>query len=270
MKLYQVGVALLLVAGPTLAVADDLDDSMAAMKQAASSKDAAKIKDLAAKAHAVALKWEAPPGADVADKDAYQARAAYAKEVDEYSEYSLYALSTESTPAVALDLIAALEKQNPKSKYLDEPSVLMALADNALTHKQTDRALALSRRLVAVGERKAPEGVPEADWEKEKTTAVGRGYWISGVIHGERNQYKDADKDLRAALPLIKSNNAMMAPALFYLGTANYYIAKATLNKARMMEAAKFSQDAAAIPGPYQEQAYKNALQIKSEAAGMR
>jgi hypothetical protein len=62
----------------------------------------------------------------------------------------------------------------------------------------------------------------------------------------------------------------MMGPALFYLGVVNYKIAKATLNKAKMLEAAKFSQDAANIPGPQQSQAYTNAMNIKKEADQMR
>jgi hypothetical protein len=37
-----------------------------------------------------------------------------------------------------------------------------------------------------------------------------------------------------------------------------------------MLEAVKFSQDAAAIPGPQQEQASKNAYNIKTEADKMR
>jgi hypothetical protein len=75
---------------------------------------------------------------------------------------------------------------------------------------------------------------------------------------------------LRAALPLIKGNNPMLGPALFFLGVANYNIGKLTLNKAKMLEAAKFSQDSAAIQGPYQDQAYRNAMNIKTEADHMR
>lgn len=269
MKLFAVSVVLCLIAGS--AVADDMDDALAALKQAEPSKDAAKIKQLAAAVHAAALKLEATPPADVADKDAYDARAKYAKEVDGYSEYALFALAVQSPGPTALDLIATLEKQNPKSQYLEDPGILMIQADNALTRNQLDRALAFANRMIASGNRKAPpEGVSAADWETRRTTALGRGYWIAGVVQGEKNLFKDADRNLRAALPLIKGNNAMMGPALFYLGVANYNIGKATLNKAKMLEAAKFSQDSAAIQGPYQDRAYRNALSIKTEAAQMR
>ena len=270
MKLPALAVALLLVAGPTLAIADDLDDALAALKKAEPSKDPAKIKQLAAVLHAAALKLEAPAPADVTDKEAYNERAAYAKESDAYGEYALFALAVQSQPAVALDLISALEKQNPKSRYLDEPGLLSIQADNALTKNQPDRALALANRLIAAANRKAPEGVSAADWENQRNSALSRGYWIAGVIQGQKNLYKDADRNLRAALPLIKGNNAMMGPALYFLGWADYNIAKATLNKAKMIEAAKFMQDAANIAGPYQDQAYKNAFQIKTEAERMR
>jgi len=269
MKLHALGVALILAAAPTLALADDLDDALAALKAAEPSKDVAKIKQLSAATHAAALKYQGPAPADIADKDAYAARADYAKEVDAYSEYALFALATQVPVATALDLIAALEKQNPKSKYLDEPEVLQIEADNALSRNQLDRALTFANRLIGLASRKAPEG-ESADWETRKNSALGRGYWIAGVIQSQKNLYKDADRNLRAALPLIKGNSQMMGPALFFLGVANYNLGKMTLNKAKLVEAAKFSQESAAIQGPYQDQAYKNALQIKSEADRMR
>jgi len=46
---------------------------------------------------------------------------------------------------------------------------------------------------------------------------------------------------------------------LFYLGVANYQLGKAAKNKAQMTEAAKFSEECASRPGPYQAQAKKNA-----------
>lgn len=269
MKLFVLSVALCLIAGP--AMADDMDDALAALKQAEPSKDPAKIKQLAAALHAACLKLEAPPAADVTDKDAYEARAKYAKEVDGYSEYALFALAVQSPAPVALDLISTLEKQNPKSQYLDDPQTLMIQADNALTKNQLDRALGLANRLIAAANKqKPPEGVSAADWEARKNASLGRGYWIAGVIQGQKNLYRDADRNLRAALPLIKGNNAMMGPALFYLGFANYNIGKATLNKAKMLESAKFMDDSAKIQGPYQDQAYRNAMNIRTEADKMR
>jgi hypothetical protein len=82
--------------------------------------------------------------------------------------------------------------------------------------------------------------------------------------------YVVADKNLRAALPLIQGQPAMQGPALFYLGMSNYQLGKMTLNKAKMLEAQKFSEQSMAIPGPYQDQARHNSLVIKDEAAKMR
>jgi len=62
----------------------------------------------------------------------------------------------------------------------------------------------------------------------------------------------------------------MMAAALFYLGVANYQLGSATRNKARVLEAAKFSDQAAAIKGPYSDQAWRNAQIMRTEAGKMR
>jgi hypothetical protein len=99
---------------------------------------------------------------------------------------------------------------------------------------------------------------------------LGHGYWIAGVIYGEKNQYTAADKNLRAALPFIQGNAAMLAPAFFYLGMANYQLGQMTVNRALVLEGAKFSEQSAAIASDYTDQARHNALVMKAQAAKMR
>ncbi|HUI81582.1 MAG TPA: hypothetical protein VLY24_26840 [Bryobacteraceae bacterium] len=270
MKQFALSVAFVLAAAPLAVRADDLDDALAAVKAAEPSKDIAKIKQAAAAAHEAAKKWETATAPSDADKENYEARARYAKEVDTYSEYSLYALAIQSDSKTAADLATTIEQQNPKSKYLEMPDLLVLQADNALNRKQTDRALSYANRIIADAGRKAPEGVTEADWERAKNAGLGRGYWTAGVILAEQQKFAVADKDLRAALPLIKGDNRLMGPALFYLGVANYNLSNMTNSKAKMLEAAKFSEQSAQIQGPYQDQANRNANAMKDQANKMR
>lgn len=271
MKIAVLTTALALATGvsflPTSLRADDLDDALAALKQAEPSKDAAKVKELAAAAHATAKKYEGPAPAD-ADKESYEARQRYAKDVDHYSEYALYALATQkrSEPKVADDLINTLQQQNPKSEYLELPDALLIQAESALSRQQTDRAVGLANRAIAATGKKPPEGTSTAEWEPMK----GRAYFIIGFSACQHNKYAEADRNLRAALPLIKGDNGMLGPSLFCLGVANYNLANLTASKAKMTEAAKFSEQAAAIPGPTQDQAYKNSIAMKQAADRMR
>lgn len=275
MKIAVVSVAFLLAAGvpfgPARLLADDLDDALAALKAAEPSKDVAKIKELATAAHATAKKYEGPTPAD-ADKESYEARGRYAKDVDHYSEYALYALAIQerSDPKTAVDLISTLEQQNPKSEYLDLPEALAIQADNALARKQTDRAVALANRMIAAANKKPPEGTAAADWDRTKGAILGQAYYIIGTNACERSKFADADRNLRAALPYVKGNPNMLGPVYFCLGVVNYNLATMTANKAKMLEAAKFSEQAAAIPGPTQDQAYKNSLAMKAAAEKMR
>jgi hypothetical protein len=275
MKLAVLGTTLALVAGalitPTCLRADDLDDALAALKAAEPSKDPAKIKELAAAAHATAKKYEGPAPAD-AEKESYEARQRYAKDVDHYSEYALYALAIQEhgNLKVAVDLLNTLEKQNPKSDYLEFPEALEIQADNAVANKQTDRAITLSNRMIAAANKKPPEGTAAADWDRTKSATLAKAYFILGTSNCERNKFADSDRNLRAGLPYFKGNNALLGPALFCLGVANYNLANMTNNKAKMVEAAKFSEQAAAIPGPTQDQAYKNSVAMKQAADRMR
>ena len=311
MKLSVLSMMVLLVGAPAIGRAQDsenkgpdLESTYQSLKDAQAKGDAAAVKKLVAETSALARKAAAEPAPEDADeKDGWTKRVAYAKDVDAQTEYALYDVALKSPPAEMVDLLAALEAQNPKCKYLNEAyaSYLYALsqsggsakitgvAEKALTNfpdntdlllvmvnstfsaKQSDRAQGYANRLVAAMSKKSkPEGISEADWEKQKTSSLGRGYWVSGMVSGEKNQYAAADKSLRAAMPYIKGNNAMMAPALFYLGVANYNLGKMTMSKAKILEGAKFSDDCAAIPGDLAQQAWKNSALMKAEAAKMR
>jgi hypothetical protein len=85
-----------------------------------------------------------------------------------------------------------------------------------------------------------------------------------------RNDFFGADRNLRAALPFIRGNDAMTAPALFQLGVANYQLGVTTNNKARVLEGAKFSEQAAGIKSSLAQQAFNNARAMRDAAAKMR
>jgi tetratricopeptide (TPR) repeat protein len=284
------------------ACAQDLESAYKNLKEAEGNKDLALVKKWAGETSRIArgITSSTEP-ADAAEKENWKARVDYAKQVDTYTEYSMYALALQlAGSAQVIDLCDTLEAQNAKSQYLSrlagkcmvalsqsgaqakvvpfaerlvshDPSnedALMVLADTYQNARQSDKAVATARKLVEVLKAKPkPAGIDDASWQKKKATMLGRGYWIAGVIHGEKSQYFEADKALRAALPLITSNAAMRAAALFYLGVANYQLGKTTLNKPLMAEAAKFSEECAALPGPYRDMAQKNVQAIRAELA---
>ncbi len=303
MKLPALTVAIVLLGGPAVAVADKLDDAYQGLQEAVAKKDVAQVKKLAAEAAPLvgdALATPAPGSAD--EKAGWTARMDYVKSVGEYAEYALYAVSVGATPATVVDLISTLEQQNPKSKYLEgayapylvalnqagsaakipaiaekalaslpnNVDLLAVLADTALTKQQNDRALSFANRVIAAFAKPKPEVVPDAEWTRKKTVLLGRAYWIAGMVAGAKNDFKGANQNLRAALPLIQGNNAMLGPALFQLGLANYQLGKLFLNKAQVLEAVKFSEQCSAIPGALADQARHNALVMRTDADRMR
>jgi tetratricopeptide (TPR) repeat protein len=308
MKLSIITLTLLLVALPCLAQLPDTEPLMASynsLKEAVESKKAPEeIKKLAMDVNAKAEEVIAAPAPDSeGDKEILAKQVDYAKGLQSYSEYALFSTAAEAAPAVAVDLFATLEQDNPKSKYLDEgyaryfyalnqagqaakvPAIaekalanfpnngdlLLVLADSALSKNQADSALRYASRLVSVmnGAEK-PEGVPDADWQKKKSSALGRGYWIVGLVQGQKQNFFEADKNLRAALPYIRGNDSMAGPALYMLGVANYQLGRAALNKKRVLEAADYSDQAAKIKGAHQQAAWNNAQAMRTEAAKMR
>ena len=288
MNLTIPGLAVLLMAAPACAAPDDMEDTHQALKEAVQAKkDAAEVKKLAAQSHALAHPLAATP--ESADLKEAIARA---REIETYSEYALYVTALQGPAEATVDLLSTLEQQNPKSKYLDEgygryflalnqtgaaskivaiaekaltslpnnPDLLGVLAESALRGKQFDRAVSYGQRLAAAG------------GEHKRNAAIGRGHYIAGVASAASTSPKWAlaDKELRAALPFIKDSEEMTGNALFYLGLANYQLGKMTLKKAQMLEAVKFSEQAAGMKCSYAQAAFKNARLIKLEADKMR
>ena len=304
MKLHALAVALVFLSGPAVAGADKLDDTFQSLKDAVAKKDAAQIKALAIEMNPLVqeVTGSAAP-ADAEEKKDWTERVTAAKRMGEYSEYALYVAAVESQPGEMAGLIATLEQVNPCSKYLDvvygpyllaltkagsgakvpaiaekalanfpdNEDLLLVMVETTINRKQTERALNYANKLTAVlTNHSKPDTLSAVEWDRKRSAGLGRGYWVSGVIYSEKGNYAAADKKLRAALPYIKGSDAMMGPALFYLGMANYQLGKMTLNKGLVAEAAKFSEQSAAIESAYAEQARHNALVMKNEAARMR
>ena len=296
--------AILLRLMPSAVAADELDSTFQRLREAQAKDDPAEVKKVALQLHELAcgiIATAAPADAD--EKEAWAAGVQNAKNADLYTEYALYATGIKSQPATLVDLVSTLELQNPKSKYLDEAygpyllalsrtgsaakvpriaekalgnfpeneDLLLVMVDSTRLQKQNDRALGYANRLIgALNKHTKPENLPVADWQRKRNLALAHGYWTAGVIYAEKGQYAAADKNLRAALPLVKGNDGMLGPALFHLGMANYHLGKMTMNKARVLEGASFSEQAAAIESPYADQARHNALVMKTEGQRMR
>ena len=304
MKLPTLGVALALLVGPGIAVADDLADAVQSLKDAAAKNNISEVKKLAASIRPMASKMASEPApAGAEEKKAWAERVANAKKAQETADGVIVSTAIGSDPDVLVDLIATLEKESPKSKALDgaygaymaaldkgadkakapaiaekalvnfpeNDDLLFYTTQNAVTKRLNDRALALANRLTAaVTKRVKPEGVADEDWKTICDAELSYGYYIAGWLSAEKGQNVAADKNLRAALPLIQEQPAYLGPALFYLGLANGKLGEAAGSKARVMEGLKFLEQAKEIAGPHQEQARKYEAILKEAASHLK
>lgn len=292
------GAAVVLLAGCGVAAAQaDLEGTLSLLKGAEAQKNVDQIKSLAVECITGGRK-------DLADaKPDEKDRLDFDKSVQEYGEYALLNAATQAPAATKVDLLSTLEQNSPKSKYLEsayliylqalrdtgaaakvpdiaekaltnfpeDADLLATCLDSARSKNQADKVLAYANRLVAAaGKATKPEGVPDADWEKTKASRLGIGYLSSGSVQFSRNQFIQADKDLRAALPYIKGNDSMYGMALLYLGVANYQIGKATNLKARVQQGADFCTQSSKVSWPQAQEAWRQAQLISQEAAKMR
>jgi hypothetical protein len=274
----------------------DLNDSYKGLKDAFEKKDYAQVKALSAETskEAQALAKEKQP-ADAGETDAWKGRQQFAKEAQDYAEYALAASAAEATdPAVTIELSEALIAQNPKSEQIDTaaPQYLAALskqsaakanaaASKILVGRPDDiyaldvvarnwsapgAALGAANRLIGVlGREKKPEGMSEADWQKSKNEMLGNAYMSAGIIHAGQSRYADADRNLKAALPLVGGNPTMLSYIYYYLGVSNYQMGKLTTDKSRMATGLQYTEKSVATGGPMQGQASSNVAIMKRE-----
>jgi len=297
MKIWLAAVAMAALTVPVWA--SDLSDAFDELKAAETKKDPDGVKVHASEVFKLAkTELALPKPADAADVDHWKERQTYAKDVEVQAEYALAATAVATqdagkTVALVDDLIA----QNPKSQYLNscarsyitalkkvspakaltgaqeiltaDPNQEDALYELAVgTMSKPDEAGRYATRLVnAVKVKSKPEGQAEADWERTKNAYLGQGYYIMGAAACTKQSWQDCDKSIRSALPLIGKEPTLAGPATFYLGLADYRLAKLTDDRAKMEEALRYSQQSAAIPGPMQGQAQNNATAIKAELA---
>lgn len=279
---------------------DNLGFAYNNLKASEGKKDVEGIKKWAAESSRIARKAVQ----NAKDDEEGKHQKDYALQVDTYTEYSLSAAAMQSaTPGDVIGLFTELEQQNPKSQYISQAAgiylralqqsgqnaqagaaaerilennpdcddALLVASDYNLTQKQNAKAVEHAVKLVDVLKAKQkPEAVSDADWQKQTNTKLGLAYWYAGLAYSGQSKFPDADKSLREAVPLLEGNTQYLGIALFNLGLADYKLAKANGNKALLQDALKFSQQSAAIKGPFQAQAAANVKVIRAEAGPAR
>lgn len=303
MKTWIVAITMIALVGLVSAAPDDLEDAYAKLKDAVAKKDADEVKKSAAETSKLAKELiSSPQPSDASQVDAWKQRVEYGKEVDAYTEYALgFTAAQGLEPAKTIELVDALLAQNPKSKYLDlcAPAYLAALGKQGGSAKQLegmaklvngrpdnevalaalaegylqrspDRALTYANRLVNVMKSKPkPENVSEADWDRAKTAALGSGYYISGMISGQKQAWVDCDRNLKAALAYVK-DQGRLGPTYYTLGVCNYQLGKMTHDKTKVQAALQYTQQSIKIAGPMQQGAYQNSVAMQRDLATWR
>jgi hypothetical protein len=270
--------------------ADDLSDAYDALKRAEAARSAADVHRYAIETSRLAriqIAAQVPPEA----RDAYQKeRAIYLSQTDTYTEYSMAVAA--SYPGTAADVIAQLTDaviaQNPKSDYLalavppylasasqpldaaqkiiklqpDNEDALLVLTDRSLQAQQFQAAERYASELLAVMSGKPrPDRYSVEAWRDKKALLSAHAHFNAGVAGCSQQAWQTCDAHFRG----IASEASLAGPVNFYLGWANYQIAKSTKDRTRLEEALKFSRQSAAIPGETQTAASQNAAAIEKE-----
>lgn len=275
---------------------DDLEAAHQNLKAAEAKKDPDLVRKWSAQTSQAARKVAQSPQPKEADAvDTWKREVDYAKQVDTYTEYSLYAAALQSQdPRKRIELGDALNERNPNSQYLpmmadirfnayvqagDKDKAfgfaektlqtdqnnedMLAFVTNQYAEKKRnpDKVIEYSGKIVQLMDSKPkPEGVSDDAWAKKKKALSGLAHYMSGTTLYEQKKYGPADKELRAALPLVEGNDQLKAATLFYAGLSSYSLKN-------IPDALKFNQQCAAIKSPFQAQAAGNVRAMRGQPA---
>ena len=169
---------------------------------------------------------------------------------------NLYPDSPNAGQALAAAAIAYQQAQNrPKmletansalAKDPDNIGILLLLADDySEKGEQLDKAEANAKKAASLCDTaKKPEGVNDADWQKQMNLQKGLAFSALGQIDLQKKLNPAAVDSLTKAAPLLKSNAAVYARNQYRLGFAY-------LNLKKTAEAKQAFTDAASVDSPY-------------------
>jgi len=192
-----------------------------------------------------------PQPKEADDVDEWKRSVDFAKQLDTYTEYSLYAAALQTQdPRKRIELGESLAARTPKTQYsgqatqiqfdayrqLGDNAKLLAFSEKTLQTDQSnedmlalvsneyvdkkrdpDKVVAYSAKIVELMDSKPkPQGVSDEDWAKKKKTLSGLAHYMSGLTQYNQKKYGSADKELRAAIPLVEGNDPLKAATLFY------------------------------------------------------
>jgi tetratricopeptide (TPR) repeat protein len=132
------------------------------------------------------------------------------------------------------------------AKDADNIGILLLLADDySEKGEQLDKAEAYAKKAASLCDTaKKPEGVSDADWQKQINLQKGLAFSALGQIDLQKKLNPAAVDSLTKAAPLLKSNAAVYARNQYRLGFAY-------LNVKKTAEAKQAFTDAASVDSPY-------------------
>ena len=279
---------------------NDLDSAHDALKAAEAQNNPELIAKYSELAWDLATRTlQTPKPADPEYVPDWSKQMDFARENLAYSEFTLANLAAAQTDELKrAELTLALLERNPKSQFLalakkptvielaslnpakalqlaeqglienpDNIDFLMTVADHDMSvEKNLPQVLSYALRILELVQGKPqPADLTPAEWEKKRAKFTGWANWLAGVVYGKQARYGLSDRYLRAALGYIRENSRLTAAAYFYLGYDNYALAGELADKARAIEAVKFSKLCAGMDSPFRSLALKNLEALRNE-----
>ncbi len=167
----------------------------------------------------------------------------YASNIQQYYAYTYQQLGDAAKVMEYAEKATSLDPQNFAMPLL----VAQTLSEQG---KDLERATALATKGMELAEKaQPPAGVAPEEWQKSRNGSLGLGHSILGFIYLRQNRNAQAITELKAAVPLVRSDPPLLSTVLYRLG---FVQAK---NPKLMEEARATLSECSGVAGPFQQAA---------------
>ena len=182
-------------------------------------------------------------------------KSSYASNVYQYYAYTYQQLDDTAKLMEYADKVLAVDPQNFAMPLL----VAQVLSEQG---KDLERATALATKALELAEKaQPPANAPAEEWQKSRHASLGLAHGILGFIHLRQNHNPQAISELKTAVPLVRSDPALLSTVLYRLGFVQ-------AKNLKMLEEARATlSECSNVAGPFQQAARDLVAKIDARLA---
>lgn len=181
-------------------------------------------------------------------------KSQYATALNQYYAYTYQQLGDAAKMAEYAEKTLA---QDPENVAM----LLLAAQSFSEQGQNLERAMEMAAKALGVSEKMPRPADASPNWDKSRDASMGLAHAVIGYLHMRQNRNAQAITELKAAVPLVRSDPALLSTTLYRLGFAQ------AKNPKLLEEARATLSECSKLAGPFQQPAQELVARINARLA---